>query len=53
MPAKSKKQFGLMEATLHGAKTGVPKKVAAEFVHATKHPGKLPASVHKSGKRGR
>ena len=36
MPSKSKAQSRLMQATAHGAKTGVPKSVAKEFVAADK-----------------
>jgi len=35
MPIKSKKQQRLMYATLNGADTGVPKKVAEEMIKAT------------------
>lgn len=35
MPDKSAKQYGLMGATLGGASTGVPKKVAQHFMDAT------------------
>jgi hypothetical protein len=35
MPIKSKKQQRLMYATLGGADTGVPKKVAEEMIKAT------------------
>ena len=35
MPIKSKAQQRLMYATIGGAKTGVPKKVAEEFIEAT------------------
>lgn len=42
MPATSKAQFRLMQATAHGANTGVPKKVAKEFVAATPSAKSLP-----------
>lgn len=35
MPIKSKAQQRLMFATLGGAKTGVPKEVAEEYIKAT------------------
>lgn len=35
MPIRSKKQQRLMYATLGGADTGVPKKVAEEMIKAT------------------
>lgn len=35
MPIQSKAQQGLMYATAAGAKTGVPKKVAQEYIAAT------------------
>ena len=35
MPIKSKAQQGLMYATAAGANTGVPKKVAKEYIAAT------------------
>jgi hypothetical protein len=35
MPIKSKAQQRLMYATTGGAKTGVPKKVAKEYIEAT------------------
>lgn len=35
MPLRSKKQQKLMYATLSGADTGVPKKVAKEFIEST------------------
>lgn len=35
MPIKSKAQQRLMYATAAGAKTGVPKKVAKEYIAAT------------------
>ena len=35
MPLKSKSQQRLMYATLGGADTGVPKKVAKEFIKVT------------------
>jgi hypothetical protein len=45
MPIKSKAQQRLMYATAQGAKTGVPKKVAKEYIEATpaKAYKKLPA----------
>lgn len=36
MPFKSDKQRKLMYATAEGAKTGVPKKVAKEFISKSK-----------------
>jgi len=37
MPAKSPSQYGLMQGVAHGSITGsgVPKKVAEEFIHKT------------------
>lgn len=35
MPLKSKSQQRLMYATIGGADTGVPKKVAKEFIEST------------------
>ena len=35
MPIKSKAQQRLMYATAGGAKTGIPKKVAKEYIEAT------------------
>ena len=35
MPITSKAQQGLMYATAGGAKTGVPKQVAKEYIEAT------------------
>ena len=35
MPISSKKQQRLMYATISGAKTGIPKKVAKEMINAT------------------
>lgn len=35
MPLRSRQQQKLMFATLNGAKTGVPKPVAEEFIKAT------------------
>lgn len=51
MPIRSKKQQRLMYATLGGADTGVPKKVAEEMIKATpkKRFAKLKESV--SGKK--
>lgn len=40
MPAKSAKQYGLMQAIAHGSKTGLggpSKEVAREFVDKTPH----------------
>lgn len=44
MPFSSQAQRGLFYATAAGAKTGVPMKVAKEFI-ASDHPGKLPQHV--------
>lgn len=44
MPFESQAQRGLFYATAEGAKTGVPMKVAKEFISADK-PGKLPEHV--------
>jgi hypothetical protein len=35
MPAKSARQYGLMQAALHGGSSAVPKSVAREFVEKT------------------
>lgn len=35
MPAKSAKQYRLMQAAAHGASSKVPKKVAEEFIKKT------------------
>jgi hypothetical protein len=44
MPAKSKAQYGAMQAAAHGkSKLGIPKKVGKEFAKATKNVKKLPA----------
>ena len=45
MPAKSKAQYKLMRAVLARKSNAAPQKVAAEYVAATKAPGKLPAKV--------
>lgn len=45
MPSKSRKQHNLMEAAMHNLafrkKSGVPKKVAEDFVKADKKKGKF------------
>jgi len=48
MPAKSKKQYGAMQAAAHGKSTlGIPKKVGREFVKATPNPKRLPVRAKK------
>jgi hypothetical protein len=42
MPPKSKAQRRLMHATAKGAKTGVPKSVAKEYLKSDKAGRKLP-----------
>lgn len=58
MPAKSKAQFRLMQAMLHGSKPkggkkGPSKKVAQEYISATPSPGKLPERVAPKAKGGK
>lgn len=49
MPAKSQAQYKAMQAAAHGHSTlNIPKKVAKEYVAATKNPKSLPK--RKSGK---
>lgn len=47
MPAVSQKQAKLMYATLNGADTGVPKKVAEDFVEHTPSVKDLPKETKK------
>ena len=53
MPVKSKAQWRLMQAAAHNPSiaksTGISKKVAAEFISATKAPKKLPERKKEGG----
>lgn len=51
MPAKSAKQYGIMAATMGGSPTGIPKKVASEFVHKTPASKRKAFAAHLTGKK--